>query len=328
MSDPSNEILDRPIRDLNLSIAGSRLEPIVDEFLREVRAVGLEKVAPTLYLSTEWGVPDGTIAVAIPFYLASAELSDWHEAQAGHLEGRDAADILRYLRHEMGHVVNYAYLLFRSPEWERLFGAMTTPYREDYRPSPFSRDFVRHLPGWYAQKHPDEDWAETFAVWMTPGLDWRSEYADWPQALSKLDFCDATMRAVSGREPLITSADRDEDVSEVSYSLNDFYAGLRVADTPPPSGIDGSLRAIFEDRSASTTGARRASALIREHSAIIAAEVFRWTGVFPEATRPILLHLADRAEVLDKVYRLDRERSTLVALTAMVTALALHDREP
>jgi hypothetical protein len=272
-------------------------------------------------------VPDGTIAVAIPFYLASAELSDWHEAQSGHLEGRDGPDILRYLRHEMGHVVNYAYQLFRSPEWERLFGPMSTPYREEYRPSPFSRDYVRHLPGWYAQKHPDEDWAETFAVWMTPGLDWRSEYADWPKALAKLEFCDRTIREIAGREPLMTSTERDEDVSELTYSLSDYYAGLRTADLPPPSGIDGSLRAIFEDRSGSMTGAKPASALIRDHSAVIAAEVFRWTGVFPETTRPVLRHLADRADVLGKVYPPDREHATLVALTAMVTALAMHERE-
>ena len=25
-----------------------------------------------------------------------------------------------------------------------------------------------HLDPWYAQSHPDEDFAETFAVWLTP----------------------------------------------------------------------------------------------------------------------------------------------------------------
>lgn len=64
------------------------------------------------------------------------------------------ADILRYLRHEMGHVVNYAYRLYDDGAWVERFGAITQPYVEHYRPEPFSRRFVRHLPGWYAQKHP------------------------------------------------------------------------------------------------------------------------------------------------------------------------------
>src|SRR5262249_59734479 len=95
------------------------------------------------------------------------------DEQTGHLEGVGRVELLRYLRHEMGHVVNYAYQLYEREDWVELFGSMTQPYEEEYRPEPFSRRFVRHLPGWYAQKHPDEDWAETFAVWMTPGLDWR-----------------------------------------------------------------------------------------------------------------------------------------------------------
>src|SRR5260370_25032251 len=154
------------IRDLGLAIAGTRLGPLVDEFARELAAVGLERLRPRFYLSTEWGVPFGTIAIAIPFYLARPDLTRLHAERTGFVEGLSGADLLRYLRHEMGHVVNYAYRLYDRPEWVRLFGSMTQPYVEDYRPQPFSRRFVRHLPGWYAPKHPDEDWAETFAVWM------------------------------------------------------------------------------------------------------------------------------------------------------------------
>ena len=103
---------------------------------------------------------------------------------------------------------------------------MSEPYREEYRPEPFSRRFVRHLPGWYAQKHPDEDWAETFAVWMTPGLDWRAEYADWPVALAKLQYCDRTMAELADRDPVVTADDLDEDVGELDYSVDDHYRSL------------------------------------------------------------------------------------------------------
>ena len=192
-------------------------------------------------------MPDGTIAIAIPFYLARPDWSTSRPSGWVTSRGSGRADILRYLRHEMGHVVNYAYRLHESPEWVERFGRMSEPYREEYRPEPFSRRFVRHLPGWYAQKHPDEDWAETFAVWMTPGLDWRAEYADWPVALAKLQYCDRTMAALADRDPLVTADDLDEDVGELDYSVDDHYRNLRAEPPEPFPDLDGALRSIFED---------------------------------------------------------------------------------
>src|SRR3954463_5101579 len=139
----------RPIRDLGLTLARADLEPILDEFRSELEAAGVRRVRPRFYLSTEWGVPDGTIAVAIPFYLARPDLTALHAERGGHVEGGGHADILRYLRHEMGHVVNYAYRLYETEEWVEHFGSIPQPYLEEYRLEPFSRRYVRHLPGWY-----------------------------------------------------------------------------------------------------------------------------------------------------------------------------------
>jgi hypothetical protein len=321
-------LMTRPIRDLGLTIEGSRLAPIVVRFLAELDRVGLSRVRPRLYLSTEWGVPDGTVAIAIPFYLATTELTELHRERVGHVEGRSPGDVLRYLRHEMGHVVNYAYRLYETDDWTRLFGPITQAYREDYRPEPFSRDFVRHLPGWYAQKHPDEDWAETFAVWMTPGRDWRAEHADWPVALAKLEYCDRAMADLIGRDPVVTSDDLDEDVSEIAYSISDYYDALEDLGEPIPAGLDGALRSIFEDLGEPEAGAPAdaprapASVLIARHSADLAAEVYRWTGHFPERTRPLLRLLAERADALGQVYPEPRESTALIGLTALVTAMA------
>ena len=99
-------------------------------------------------------MPFGTVVIGIPFYLARPELTELHGEEVGHIEGFSRQDILRYLRHEMGHVINYAYKLYDEEDWVKLFGSITQPYLEDYRPQPFSRRYVRHLPGWYAQKHP------------------------------------------------------------------------------------------------------------------------------------------------------------------------------
>src|SRR5437660_8434048 len=199
-SAPSN-LLATPIRNLGLKLAGTRLEPILAEFRQELERAGIRRLRTHFYLSTEWGVPFDTVSIAIPFYLARPDLTALHAEQHGHVEGFNRADILRYLRHEMGHVVNYGYRLYEDPEWVKHFGSIAQPYVEEYRPEPFSRRFVRHLPGWYAQKHPDEDWAETFAVWMTPGFDWRTDYAGWPEALAKLEYCDHTLSALADRDP-------------------------------------------------------------------------------------------------------------------------------
>jgi len=147
-------LLGTPIRDLGLEIAGTELEPVIAEFRAELAAVGIAKLTPHFYLSTEWGVPFDTIAIGIPFYLARPDLTALQAERIGHLEGVGRAELLRYLRHEMGHVVNYAYRWYERDDWISAFGAITVPYLEDYRPQPFSRNFVRHLPGWYAQKHP------------------------------------------------------------------------------------------------------------------------------------------------------------------------------
>src|SRR6266545_2909362 len=227
-----------PIRDMGLTIQGTRLEPILAEIEAELRGIGLTRVRPRFYLSTEWGVP---------FYLARPDLTALHAERVGHVEGFDRADVLRYLRHEMGHVVNYAYRLYDAEEWVKQFGSITQPYGEEYRPEPFSRRYVRHLPGWYAQKHPDEDWAETFAVWITPGLDWRMEYGSWPVASAKLAYCERTMAAIRDRDPVVTDADLDEDVGQIEYTIDQYYLDAAASASELPPGLDGALRAIFED---------------------------------------------------------------------------------
>jgi hypothetical protein len=315
----------KPIRDLGLKIEGTRLEPLVQEFQREVEALRLP-FRPRLYLSTEWGVVTGTIAIAIPFYLAEEPLRDLHEKKGQLLEGQGRRDVLRYLRHEMGHVVNYAYKLYDDGEWVKLFGPITQPYLEDYRPSPFSRRYVRHLPGWYAQKHPDEDWAETFAVWMTPGLDWRAEYAEHGLALSKLEYCARIMGELEGREPAVVVAETEEDVADLGMSVEEYYGHMGQPGGEFPHGLDGAMRAIFDELvpDASGSAPQPASHLIRNLERAMMVNVYRWTGHFPERTRALLRHLAERADALSLVFDPARESEAKLALTTFVTALAMN----
>ncbi len=331
MDSPFHEsrLLATPIRDLKLVIAGTTLEPVLDEFRQELTRIGIRRLQPHFYLSTEWGVPFGTISIAIPFYLARPDLTAVHAERVGHLEGVGRADLLRYLRHEMGHVVNYAYELYEQVDWIKQFGSITQPYEEEYRPEPFSRRYVRHLPGWYAQKHPDEDWAETFAVWMTPKLDWRAAYAHWPEALAKLEYCDRTMAAVNARDPAVTATEPDEDVSVLSVSLDDFYRADGSANAPLPPGLDGALQAVFEDFGQSAEQSckgpwRPAAELIARLERDMVANVYRWTGHFPEAARNLVRHLAERAVKLSLAYPADCETAVAIALTTLITSLAMN----
>jgi hypothetical protein len=323
-----SNLFEAPIRDLKLAIDQTTLAPILEEFRGELKAKGITRVIPRFHLSTEWGVPFGTVVIGIPFYLARPELTELHGEEVGHIEGLSRADTLRYLRHEMGHVINYAYKLYDDEAWVKLFGSITQPYLEDYRPQPFSRRYVRHLPGWYAQKHPDEDWAETFAIWMTPGQDWQSEYSRWPSALAKLKYCDATMARLNQQDPLVTSTELDEDVGELKYSLKDFYKN-QPAEAESAAGVDGDLRAIFDDLALLADGApageiRPAGPLIRRLERALMADVYQWTGHFPERTRTLVRQLAQRADALKQGYPASAETDAVVGITILVTSLAMN----
>ena len=275
-------------------------------------------------------MPFETVAIAIPFYLARPDLTALHAERVGHVEGFDRADILRYLRHEMGHVVNYAYRLYDEEEWVKQFGSITQPYGEEYRPEPFSRRYVRHLPGWYAQKHPDEDWAETFAVWMTPGLDWRKEYGGWPVAAAKLAYCerddggDPGPRAGGDRRRAGRGRGRDRVLAGPVLPRRPVGPRRHAARARRRAAARSSRTWAGRRACRSTSRCARADALIRRLEPELMANVFRWTGHFPERTRVLLRYLAERAGAPAAGLRADRETTAIVALTTLVTGLAMN----
>ena len=213
------EILNKPIRDLGLTIEGSPLQRLVHQLYRELEQKGLMKFRPLCYLTDEWGCPSGEPVIGIPFYLANADLAHL-EKEMNDLE--DAREVMMYLRHEAGHAFNYAYKLHRTPEWKQLFGPFRRPYHDNYRPIPFSRNFVRHLAGWYAQKHPDEDFAETFAVWLTPRSAWRKRYRGWG-AMAKLQYMNRIARELGNVDPVRRRGRTDITVDEMEATVAEFY---------------------------------------------------------------------------------------------------------
>lgn len=324
-----DEILNRRICDFKLQIEGSPLESIISKFKQELKACGITRLKPQFYLSDEWGVSDGSVAIAIPFYLADEKLRKIQQVRGGLVEGIDPDDILRYLRHEMGHVVNYAYRIYETEAWTRIFGPMARPYNDEFSTRPFSPDFVRHLPGSYAQKHPDDDWAETFAVWMTPGLDWRQLYEDAPGALGKLEYCAKTIATLIDRDPDVSNVELDEKVDELSYTLQEFFDPVELGGLVIPHSLDGDLRGIFSPWSglgAAVQEGRKGSggALIRRNQDLLANTTYRWTSVEPHFLHPLLAHLAKRADTLGLTYPMDERDTILVQLSAFLTTLAMN----
>jgi hypothetical protein len=315
-------LLSQRISELGLSIRGTLVEQLVERLYRELDERGLA-FRPPVYLSDQWGCPDGTPLIGVPFYLADARLTKLEEEMAVDVEGE--RDAMRYLRHEAGHAFNYAYRLYERPEWHALFGPYSRPYHERYRADPFSRNHVRHILGWYAQKHPDEDFAETFAVWLTPGLDWRAEYAGWP-ALAKLEYVDAVMRHVGPTIPVVPApTDEDLPVEAMNYTVEEHYQSaeerLPIEDE---RHFDGDLRTIFAAAADAPDG-ERAADFLRRHRREVVRRISYWTGESATILRSFLDFLAARADVLNlRVAGL--EAATLIELTSFGTAVMMNHR--
>jgi len=217
-------LLQRRICDLKLRIKGSPIEPYIRQLKRELAAKGVN-YAPSFYLTDTWGCPDKVPAIGIPFYLASLPLGRIEEELTGSLE--DGQMIMQFLRHEVGHAINYAFKLWKEPGWRATFGSFSKPYRDAFSPNPWSRRFVRHICSCpyrytYAQKHPDEDFAETFAVWLTPRSGWRRKYRDWP-AIQKLKYVDRLMRHVGDEQPKCKRGRLVKPVSRLTLPLAEHY---------------------------------------------------------------------------------------------------------
>ncbi|NOT34845.1 MAG: hypothetical protein HOP12_11840 [Candidatus Eisenbacteria bacterium] len=314
------EILNKRISQLGLRLEGSPVERFVHQLQRELDRKGLRRFRPVCYLTDEWGCPDGQPVIGIPFYLADPKLARL-EREMNDLE--DEREIMMYLRHEAGHAINYAYRLYTTPEWRRVFGPYNRRYRDHYRPLPFSRKFVRHIAGWYAQKHPDEDFAETFAVWLTPGSNWRRRYKGWP-ALAKLRYVDRVMRRLRDQDPLVTTGDFDITVEDMRVTVEQFYRRLtKQSGAAVNVALENDLTELFVTRGR-RKHVRPASELIEEHRKTLTDKITYWTGV----KRPIVRALVERIVrtcVEQQLYAVaGREAAYLVELTAYATTLAMN----
>jgi putative zinc-binding metallo-peptidase len=290
------ELLAVRICDLGLRLEQSELKPRVDHLYEELAGRGVS-LRPDAYLGDEWFSPQGVPAIAIPFYLAHPRLKALELHQMMEVEGGTAEWCQMLLRHECGHSMDHAYRFSSRQDWHAVFGSPETEYApETYTPRPYSRSFVRHLPNWYAQAHPDEDFAETFAVWLGTGPDdWRRRYQGW-KALEKLEYVNTLMHEAAGSPPAVTRGRRISEASKLRSTLARHYAVRRKLYAEDfPDFYDADLRRIFGH---GEPGSEPAVKVMRKHRAALIASIVQWTGQRKYTVSMLVRRLIERCREL------------------------------
>ena len=318
---PISRLMQVRVARLGLTLEGTWLEQCVERLYAELDAKGI-RLRPHVWLSDEWFAPSTAPGFAIPFYLAHPRLMRLERSQIFDVEGGSLAECMRIMRHETGHAIQHAYLLNRRRQWQRLFGKSSTKYPRWYRPNPASKRYVQHLRLWYAQAHPDEDFAETFAVWLRPRSDWKKRYAGWP-ALRKLEYVDQLMGDVGTARPVISSRQQIDPVRSIRKTLAQHYEARRKLYTIEyPETYDRDLFRIFssepEDRRAPA-----ASTFLRKNRRKIRRMVARWTGEYQLTLDHVLEQMMGRCRAL-KLRAVGAERQLRSDFAVLLTVHSMH----
>jgi hypothetical protein len=318
---PDEDLLKIRFADLHLAIEGSWLEARITQLYDELASRGLT-FRPHFWLSADWFTPDGVPGIAIPFYLAHPRLMRLEKAQMLEVEGGTPEWCMQILRHEAGHAFDNAYELRRRRRRRKLFGPPSLPYPEYYLPKPYSKSFVLHLDSWYSQSHPDEDFAETFAVWLTPDADWRARYADWP-AIRKLEYMDELMRDIAGRAPVVAARRRVEPLERLRTTLGRHYARKRAHyGLEYPHFYDRDLRRLFSAAEEHRRN-RKASRFIQSIRRDVRRLVAEWTGSYQYTIDRVIEDMIRRAEELGLRLKYPDDR-TKVDFTILVTVQTMN----
>ena len=318
---PRERLLDMRICDLGLRLEGTWLEERVDALYHELgqRDIALR---PHCWLSDEWFSPRNVPGIAIPFYLAHPRLIRLERSMVLEAEGSTVVECMRILRHEAGHAIQHGYRLHRRAGYQRLFGKSSTKYPTSYRPNPTSRRYVQHLRAYYAQAHPDEDFAETFAVWMQPRARWRKRYEGWP-ALRKLEYVDALMAELGGTKPPVRTRERVAPISQLTSTLRQYYEEKRAFYAVDyPSTYDHELCRVFSNapRHANRELAAR---FITRNAKEIRGLVARWTGESEFTIDQLLLDMIARSRLL-KLRVPGGEGQVLLDFAGMLAVRSVH----
>jgi hypothetical protein len=318
---PDDELLQLRLKDLNVRVEGTWLEGCLHDLYEELDQRGLG-IRPHAWISDDWFSPDTTPGIAIPFYLAHPRLMRLERKMIFEVEGGTVSECKRILRHETGHVVQHAFQLNRKRRWQELFGKSSSHYPRYYRPNPASKSYVQHLRLWYAQSHPDEDFAETFAVWLRPRSDWRKRYEGWP-ALKKLQYVDELMSEIAGAKPMLTKRLKVDPISQLTTTLADYYKKKQSRYAlDVPTTYDRELNRIFS-ASPRHRRSQAASTFLRRNRARIRQMVSKWTGEYQLTLDAVLDDMIDRCREL-RLRAVGPERQLTMDFAVLLTAKTVH----
>ena len=311
--------------DLSLKLAGTAVESQLQRLYEELAARGIRH-RPHAWLSSEWFSPDGIPGIAIPFYLAHPRLKKLEQKQMLKVEGGPAAEGMRILRHEAGHAICTAYRLHRKKSWRETFGKFSQKYPDHYKPKPSSRNYVVHLDAWYAQAHPAEDFAETFAVWLSPRSRWRKRYKDWYAALAKLEYVDQTMREIAGKSAICRSRAQIDPLKDLKTTLRRHYKKKRAHYAVEwDDYYDRDLARIFSSEKRDSARPTAAS-FLRSYRRELRERIAEWTGAHPYTVNQVLQDLIDRSREkrLRVAMPLHEARREVWILVTMHTMNCMH----
>ena len=316
------ELLERRISTLGLKLEGTALEPLIKQLYDELLTKGLV-FHPPCYVGDEWFVPIGIPAIFIPFFLVHDRLRALERSMMLEVEGETREWFMKLMRHEAAHAYSYAYQLQRKKKWQQTFGQTSDEATPNlYRPRPFSRSYVVHLDDWYAQSHPDEDFAETFAIWLTPELDWRKQYAGWKVALHKLEYVDELMRSLTGQAPVHAPKFRVADYDCLNVKLKTYYARKRkLFEDTYPDFYDADLRQLFS--ATAGPGRIKASSYLRRTRRRLLNSVCKWTNEKKFRVNKLLARLIDRCDQLELHVLNDDPRQDF-RVTSYITTLVMN----
>lgn len=249
---------------------------VIDKVRGELSARGL-RLRPDAWIADEWCSPDGIAGIGVPFYLAHPRLMRLEREMMLECEGASPRECAMLVRHEFGHAFQHAFALHRRKRWQKVFGVASVPYPDTYRPRPASKRFVHHLDGWYAQSHPVEDFAETFAVWLQPRARWRKRYDGWP-ALAKLEYIDELMGELAGKPAPRRSRARPWSITSIRTSLREHYTSKQARyGSGYSDAYDRDLRRLF---SGVAGEGETATTFLRRHRRELRRVVSKGTGEY------------------------------------------------
>lgn len=308
------KLLTTKVKDLELDIEES-MKPYFDILKKELKSKNIN-LWPDFYFGNEWGCVDKTISICIPFYFANEELKS--------IKGSTITqeELTKILRHETGHAFNYAYKLWKRKDWKEIFGNFNKKYPKNYinQVNPWSRDYVKYMhyveDPHYAQRHPDEDWAETFAVWLDPASRWQRRYKNWPIALQKLNYVDRLTKDITETEPINLKKKREGKYNSIEDTVSELW-GLGEEE-------DGKIQEYIKDMNELFTKDKKkiipAYHLIERYAEQLSEQVSSWIlGSNKHSVRKCLRQWENICRNEELGYSPGDEEKKLIELSTLLT---------